>query len=396
MNIVMVGENYYPNVVGGAEMQALRRAEGLVNMGFKVHVISFDGTAGTTEETINGVKITRYSLMTHKARMLSLLMPVATALLRHRHESDLYHIYGTFALVGGGLYKIMGGRRPIIGTLENYGGFCPIGTSLYGNCNLLCRYHCLRKGCHNLMQGLIALPYASVYPFLTSLFKKADLYIAVSEYVKQEYTRYGFSSERIVVVPNSIDVNSNRRDRVPHDGINILYVGRMIEVKGVDLLIRAFHRISKIFKDVKLILVGDGPMLSSYRAMVKEIGLEHNVTFTGHLTYQEVTHYYSIADIFVHPAVLHEPMNLTLLEAMVHDVPVLVSNVGSLGQIVRDAGIIFNRGDVDDLTNKLATLIEDRSKINELRLNCSAVVREYSDHKILKRLVEVYEAVYDG
>jgi hypothetical protein len=76
----MVGEHYYPNIIGGAEVQAIRRAEGLAKLGLKVMVISFDSNKSTVQETINGVKIFRYNLQTHKGKMLSLLLPVSRVL----------------------------------------------------------------------------------------------------------------------------------------------------------------------------------------------------------------------------------------------------------------------------------------------------------------------------
>src|SRR5439155_7595927 len=117
MNIVMVGEYYNPNLIGGAEIQAMRRAEALVRMGEKVTVISFDGNLKKQKETINGVKVIRYHAPTHKAKMLSLALPIARALRKHEKDADLYHLYNTHPLPAAGLYKISGGRKPVFANL---------------------------------------------------------------------------------------------------------------------------------------------------------------------------------------------------------------------------------------------------------------------------------------
>ena len=75
---------------------------------------------------------------------------------------------------------------------------------------------------------------------------------------------------------------------------------------------------------------------------------------------------------------------------MASEVPILVSNVGSLAQIVNNAGIIFNKGDISDLTNKLTSLIEDEEKRVALSKNCKSIVDLYSDEKVLKTLIDTY------
>ena len=391
MNIVMVGEYYNPNLIGGAEIQAMRRAEGLVKMGLEVTVISFDGNVNTKYETINGVKVIRYLLPTHKAKMLSLAVPIARALRKHEQGTDIYHLYNTHPLPAAGLYKITGGRKPVLANLENYSGYCPLTTAMYGKCDTLCRFSCLTRESHNTFERIIAFVYAGVYPLLRYLAKKADRYIAVSDYVKQEYIKQGFDEDKISVIPNSLDINCfSNRSKIPHAGTNILYVGRMSEEKGVSVLISAFSNVSKTHENIRLILVGDGPALPEYRELVRKNEIQEKVTFTGYQSESHISNFYSVADIFVHPAVCNEPFGITLLEAMASEVPILVSNVGSLAQIVNNAGIIFNKGDISDLTNKLTSLIEDEEKRVALSKNCKSIVDLYSDEKVLKTLIDTY------
>ena len=193
------------------------------------------------------------------------------------------------------------------------------------------------------------------------------------------------------MVQNSLDINCySNRSKIPHAGTNILYVGRMSEEKGVSVLISAFSNISKTHENIRLILVGDGPALPEYRELVRKNEIQEKVTFTGYQSESHISNFYSVADIFVHPAVCNEPFGITLLEAMASEVPILVSNVGSLAQIVKNAGIIFNKGDISDLTNKLTSLIEDEEKRVALSKNCKSIVDLYSDEKVLKTLIDTY------
>jgi alpha-maltose-1-phosphate synthase len=397
MNVVMLGEYYKPNLIGGAEIQAMRRAEGLVKMGLKVMVVSFDSDKGTIEETINGVKVIRHQLLTHKGRMVSLLLPVFRALKKYEFIADVYHLYNIYPLSGGGLYKLTGGKKPVIASLDNYGGFCPISTAMYGECNFLCRYSCLNRTSNNTVDRIFSFPYSCIYPLMRHLSKRVDRYIAVSDHVKHEYTRQGFDSYKIVVIPNSIDTrNFDNIHKIRHDGINILYLGRMEEAKGVSILIEAFKIISKSYQNAKLILVGDGPLLNRYRMLAYQDGIEDKIIFAGHQNQDITSYYYSLADIFVHPAIFNEPFGITLLEAMGHEIPILVSDVGSLANIVKDAGVSFRRGDAKDLANKLISIIENKHKLIELSKRSKQVLSEYDDQIAFKAILEVYNEAKEG
>ncbi|MBD0359454.1 MAG: glycosyltransferase family 4 protein [Nitrososphaeraceae archaeon] len=394
MNVVMLGEYYKPNLMGGAEIQAMRRAEGLAKMGLKVMVVSFDSNTGTREETINGVKVIRHQLLTHKGRMLSLSLPVFRALKKYEVVADVYHLYNIYPLSGGGLYKLMRGKKPVIASLDNYGGYCPISTAIYGQCDQFSRYCCLKRTSNNTTDRIFSLPYSCIYPAMRYLSKKVDRYIAVSDHVKQEYTHWGFDSYKIIVIPNSIDTRRFASiHKKTHDGINILYLGRMEEAKGVSILIDAFKIISKSYENAKLILVGDGPLLNRYRLLALQDGLENKIIFAGHQNQETTSYYYSLADIFVHPAIFNEPFGITLLEAMAHQIPILVSDVGSLKNIVKDAGISFRKGDAKDLASKLITVIENKHKMIEMSKRSKQVLTEYDDQLAFKAILEVYNEV---
>lgn len=390
----MVSEFYAPNLIGGAEVQAMRRAEGLTRMGLKVKVICFDSDNGMREETINGVRITRYHLRTHKGKILSMLSPVTKALNKYEKETEIFHLYNIFPLAGGGLYKLMAGRKPVLANLDHFGGYCPISMGICDPCNLVNRYYCLKNEVKNLPEKLACLPYASIFPLLTLLSKHVDKYIAVSEYVKQEYIKYGYDRHKLIVLPNSIDItNWQGAFKRPHDEINLIYVGRMAWEKCIDVLIKAFQKVSHKHPSAKLILIGDGPLLGTYRSLVSQLNLDSKrVTFTGYLNPDDIKYYYSIADLFVYPSI-GEAFGISLLEAMAYDIPAIVSDHAALKDVVRDAGITFRAGEVEDLATKISTLIDDPYKLLTLKKRCKFVLSEYADDKVLKDLVKVYEGM---
>jgi glycosyltransferase involved in cell wall biosynthesis len=394
-DVIMLGEYYFPNNVGGAEVQAMRRAEGLVKAGLSVTVISFDRNGGKKEEIINGVNVIRYDVMTHTAKMLSLTLPVVQALRKNEKQTDLYHIYNVHPLAGGGLYRVTQGRNPVIATLDNFGGYCPTSTAIYKKCDLLCRYSCLNDFSRSTREKVLSMPYAGIYPLLTSLTKKVDRYIAVTEYVKHEYIKHGYNQDRITVIPNSVDIGKiGNGVRSSHEYRNILYVGRMVSPKGVDILIRAFHKASRYYHDLRLILVGSGEKLNQYRSLIKNLGIESKVTVAGFVAEPELWHYYSIADLFVSPSIAgFEVFGITLLEALRYHIPCLVPDTGGGKEVIKDAGVTFRDQDEEDLMKKMMLILNDNQKSLVLSARCEDVLSEYSDEKVLKRLVKVYDDV---
>jgi glycosyltransferase involved in cell wall biosynthesis len=161
--------------------------------------------------------------------------------------------------------------------------------------------------------------------------------------------------------------------------------------KGVDILIRAFHKASKDYHDLRLILVGSGQDLNQHRSLIKNLGIESKVTVTGFVS---PWYYYSVADLFVVPTIISgETFGITLLEAMRYHIPCLVSDAGASKEVIKDAGITFRSLDEEDLMKKMMLILNDNQKSLTLSARCKDVLSEYSDEKVLKRLVKVYDDV---
>lgn len=285
-----------------------------------------------------------------------------------------------------------GGRKPIIATLENFGGYCPTSTAIYNRCDLPCRYSCLRDHSHSIGEKILSVPYAGIYPLLTSLTKKIDKYIAVTEHVRREYVKHGYDEDRIIVIPNSIDIGKiGDGARRPHECKNILYVGRMVSPKGVELLIRAFHKASSQCHDLRLILVGEGRDLNNYRTLIRDLGIDGKVMVTGFVPDHDLWYYYSIADLFVYPSIGgFEAFGITLLEAMRYSIPCLVADTGGCKEVIRDAGATFRDRDEEDLAKKMM-ILNDNQKLIALSTRCKDILDEYADEKVLKNLIKIYD-----
>jgi glycosyltransferase involved in cell wall biosynthesis len=186
----------------------------------------------------------------------------------------------------------------------------------------------------------------------------ANLVICVSEAVAAE-VRPVLASNKIVVIPNWISCLPNFVQRASYKGkTRLLFVGRMVTVKGLQLLLDAIRDIP----DISLTVVGDGPLLDQFQNEAKEM----DVLFAG---FQEnVQPFYDAADIFVMPSIGLEGLPLVSIEAMGNGLPCLFSDL-PVHREITDGGstaALFRTGDAADLRRQLCWLIANNTERERL------------------------------
>jgi len=151
-----------------------------------------------------------------------------------------------------------------------------------------------------------------------------DKNIAVSERTRRDLEELGVRG--VQVVPNGIDFESIDRIKAARKQSDIIYVGRLVAHKNVDLLIRAVSLASNEVPDIKAIIIGDGPEMEKLRALTRDLGLERNVEFTGFLeSYDEAVALMKSSRVFVLPS-SREGFGMAALEANACGLPVVTVN----------------------------------------------------------------------
>lgn len=160
------------------------------------------------------------------------------------------------------------------------------------------------------------------------------------------------------------------------DKVVLGYVGSIIKYEGLDLLLQSIAKlVSKSVTNIKLIIVGDGEYLQELITLTEELSLKEYVVFTGRVPHEEVYDYYSVIDITPFPRLPLEVCELVSpikpMEAMACGAAVVVSSVGGLSEMVEDCetGLVFEKGDSDDLAVKLEAIIKDKSLADRLTKN---------------------------
>jgi glycosyltransferase involved in cell wall biosynthesis len=149
----------------------------------------------------------------------------------------------------------------------------------------------------------------------------------------------------------------------------ILFVGRLVEKKGVVYLLRALHLIRTEFPNLGLVLIGGGPLERVLRLEVDQLGLQDSVTFTGPMPHQEIVRYLHGCRVSCVPSIIDskgetEGMPTVVIEAMAAGVPVVGSDVDGIPDVLRhrENGWLANPADAEDLARKLSEALTHVSK----------------------------------
>lgn len=218
-------------------------------------------------------------------------------------------------------------------------------------------------------------------------FKKADAFIAVSNYVKTHTVKYlSFNDKPIEVIFNPI----NNELFQPKDGLieenNITFAGTICEKKGVRQLIQAFPLVKKIFPNAILNLYGRDwffPDGSSYTKMLldKELSklgeLSNDVIFHGAVAYKEIPNVYAKATVCVFPSHM-ETLGLVAPEAMAMEKAVVFTNLGPGSEVITDGetGSLCNPHQPKDIAAKIIQILENKNFANQLGKKARKIVLE--------------------
>ena len=169
----------------------------------------------------------------------------------------------------------------------------------------------------------------------------------------------------------------------------ILFVGRLGKEKAVDLLIEAQYSIVKNFKNVKLVIIGDGPDADSFKELAKKLKLEKNVIFVGKIPWEIIPKYYQIADVFA-TASNTETQGLTVIEAMAASIPVVCLDDDAFRTVVINDlnGYLFKN------KYEYRKIILDLIKSNDLqrlRKQARITADQHSSKYFAEQVLDVYK-----
>jgi glycosyltransferase involved in cell wall biosynthesis len=224
-------------------------------------------------------------------------------------------------------------------------------------------------------------------------------FIAVSDAIRQRAISYGLPESKIAVRYIGVDATGFRPGPVPvaRRVKRVLFVGRLVEKKGCEYLLRAMPAIRSQVPDAELTIVGDGPLRPALEALGRELGV--NAIFKGVLSPAEVKNELDAARVFCLPSITAangdaEGLAIVLLEAQAKGVPVVTSARGgrSEGIVHGETGFAFAERDTRELANALAKILSDDGLAESMAAAGPLLISQRFD---INRCTEHLESYYD-
>lgn len=384
MRIVQVTPRY-PPAIGGMENHVYAVSTELKKRGHEVFVITSDDIDEDGKhraeriEVMNGVEVHRRPLLFKKRMREYWLLSDVTAILG-KLDADVVHTNG---------YRCLS--------------------------SCIAAYWCRRNGTPTIFtphgiypprsfaNGLIKTAFDHSLGNL--LLRSSDKITALTEHNRQLLLELGAPRDRIVLVPNGVDVNRYNRalqcsEKISKDELGgpvLLYVGRLDWNKGLERIIEALPALTKSFGHIKLLIVGPDyhGHSKNLRALTRELGVSDSVVMTGEVLEEQKLYYYSIADVFVLPAI-YEGLSLSLLEAMASGLPIVVTKSGGPGDILVGGvhALLMNDCSAKEISGLVSMILSDSKLAKRIGRNAFDLVsKEFSWDKVVDKIEALYSEV---
>jgi len=354
--------------------------------GHEVHVVTPMRPGAVREETIDGVFVHRFAYYGwRRGIQLGQLKGNSTLLLGSlflrgtmkclssviKHNSDLVHAYW---VVPGGLIGLIVGRltrRPVVATAAG--------------------------------SDLTAAPKYRLARLLTTLtLKHLDRVLPVSTPMKKIAMKLGLPGDRGTVIHGPVGIDTDDLKKTVQQqpfaekyGRSLVHVGNLTAPKRAETIIRALQKVTEMYADCRLIIIGEGNLRPSLEALADELGLRKHVSFCGALPHEEVLNMLQGADVFVHCSD-HEGLGMAIMEAMGAGLPVVASRVGGVPDLVREGetGFMISPDDVDKYAEKILLLLKNDQLRQKLGTNARHFAEKHLNKQtILAQLETVYEEI---
>jgi glycosyltransferase involved in cell wall biosynthesis len=208
-----------------------------------------------------------------------------------------------------------------------------------------------------------------------------------------------WTKSKIYVVPAGIEyeeIEKMQSHTLLNERPDIFIVVNLEKIKGVDILINAIPIVKKSIPNISVLIAGTGPQENELKALVKRLNLEDHVKFLGFISDEEKYQYYKTCKIVVVPS-RWDCQPAALFDTAASGKPVIASDMSNPGIVENGkTGFVFESENVEDLANKIITLLKDEKLREEIGKAAKEKVKQYDWSKVAERYVEIYkEAIAD-
>lgn len=384
MKIMMLSWEYPPRIVGGIARVVHDLSHTFAKQGHEVHVITYQ--EGDTKEfekdgDVFVHRVTNYPINANN--FIDWVMQLNFCMVEK--AADVIKEYGKFNIVHAHDWLVAYAARAIKKTYK-----LPLVATIHAT------ESGRNRGIHNNSQGYVN----DVEWMLTY---EASNVICNSMFMKNEIKNlFGKPSENVFVVPNGINVNKfegkerdwdfRRNYAADYEKI-IFFAGRIVNEKGIQVLLNAAPKILANYPNVKFVIAGRGPCLDELKGLTSYLGLDSKVYFTGYLNDVQITKMYKAIDIATFPS-LYEPFGIVALEGMLAGAATVVSDTGGLNEIISHGidGMKSYAGNPNSLADSILECLFDEKLCERMSKKAhEKVVSEFNWDTISKKTMDVYK-----
>lgn len=223
------------------------------------------------------------------------------------------------------------------------------------------------------------------------IIKRAAAFVASSTASKETQIAYGAAPEKCFISYLTVDINKYLAKKDSYEAKQLLYVGSLIQRKGLDLLMPA---LAKTSEDIKLVIVGEGPEEALLKKQIAELGISERVTFKGYVEGEPLRELYKSSDVFILPT-REDCFGLVILEAMCASLPVISSKYadGARDLVIEgENGFIVDPEDIENFAAVIERIFAE-GRLARMGAASYKKAQEFSFEEVAKGCIEALRYV---
>ncbi len=168
----------------------------------------------------------------------------------------------------------------------------------------------------------------------------------------------------------------------------LLYIGRLVKIKGIENTLKAFNKILEKHSNVKLIIIGNGPLESEIKKIIEKNNLHDSIILKSHMTHDEICFYYNIASVLINAGASGGLPNV-VIEAIASKLPIIATDAGATKDFVnKKTGILIKDYSSDTIKSAVLRILQNKIKSDEFD---QSMLKQFSFDNVGKELIKIYE-----
>lgn len=313
-------------------------------------------------------------------------------------KPEIAHIHNIYHHISPSIISELKKQKiPIVMTLHDYKLICP-NYSLFAHGKIWEKskgekyYKCFFDKCvkNSYLKSLVSVIEAYFHKF-TKVYEKIDLFISPSNFLKNKFHEHGFKG-KIVTIRNPILKIPEIDNKIETENY-LLYFGRLSKEKSIEDIIYAFARL-KNKHGHKLLIVGDGPEKNALQTIANKANLRDKIIFTGYKKGVELEKIIRKSRVVILSSKWYDNYPYSILEAKLLTKILICGNIGGISEMIKNNqdGLLFNPGDINDLSKKMEDVIINYNKYKQMGIQArNNVININNKEKYYIDIMNVYK-----